>query len=307
MYFLNPPEYRIDDFYKELLENRHNNEKNGFIRTRLLSIKSVLEQAQDDYEKLGREQALHKIEDKQNIEIPDDVELDENITRKVTIKDMEKAYSTFLVDKPGSLKIGRKVYESIMSNTYYNLCPYCSHRDVKTVDHYLPKVGFALYTIIPLNLLPCCSDCNKSKLDNYVLQKDKMLIHPYFDDISNQEWLECRIVNNTWPITFHYNVGNSISDLTFKSRIEYQFELLDLSKLYADNAAREFNYRVKSLIKEYKSNPSNEALDFINSNIDTYKSENPNSWQTKMFEALKTSEWFLKCALHQLESYYRKS
>lgn len=306
MYLLELPDYKIEDFYEDMLEGRHDNSKNNFLRTRLLSIQQFLKDVQNDYETLGSDKLLYTISENKIISIPTDSDIDELIPRTISDKEMEKVYSSFLVDKPNSEKIGRKVYDSILSNTYYNLCPYCSHRDVKTVDHYLPKANFASLAIIPANLLPCCSDCNKDKLDNYLLQEDKMLIHPYFDNIRDLDWLKCKVVDNTWPITFSYTVSETISDLTLKSRIAYQFNLLNLSKLYADNATREFNNRVRLLIKEYNSNPSNKALDFINNNIETYNSENPNSWQTKMFEALKDSSWFIENAIMVLEDFYRK-
>ncbi|PEC70893.1 hypothetical protein CON25_25535 [Bacillus thuringiensis] len=306
MYLLNLPEYKIEDFYVEMLDGRHNNDKNKFLKTRLLKIQPLLQEAQDDYKVLAEEQSLHTIQENKTLNIPSDVELDEPIPRIVNVKEMEKVYSEFLVDKPDSNKIGRKVYESILSNTYYNLCPYCSEREVKTVDHYLPKAQFASLAITPYNLLPCCSDCNKDKLDNYVLQEDQMLIHPYFDDISSESWLECKVIDNDWPITFSYSVSDTVFDATMRSRIDAHFELFKLSKLYADNAAREFNARVKLLIKEYNSNPENKALDYINDNIETYQDNKLNSWQTKMFEALKNSQWFIDEALPQLENYYRK-
>lgn len=105
---------------------------------------------------------------------------------------------------------------------------------------------------------------------------------------------------------FYYSFSATIANLSLKSLIDYQFKLLNLSKLYADNVTREFNYRVKSLIKEYNLNPTHKAMDFIDYNIETYKSENWNSWQTQMFKARKNSSWFVEAALPELQSYYRK-
>ncbi|EPF10543.1 hypothetical protein ICA_03054 [Bacillus cereus BAG1O-3] len=306
MYLLKLPEYKIEDFYKEMLNGRHNNVKNKFLNTRLLTIQPLLQEAQDNYKKLGEEQSLHTIQENTTINIPSDVELDQSIPRTVDVKEMEKVYSNFLVDKPDSNKIGRRVYDSILSNTYYNLCPYCSQREVKTVDHYLPKTQFSSFAITPYNLLPCCSDCNKDKLDSYILQEEKMIIHPYFDDISRQSWLRCTVVENTWPITFSFFVSDTVFDATLRSRIKYHFQLFNLSKLYADNATREFNSRVKLLVKEYNSNPEGKALDYINDNLESYKEVKLNSWQTKMFEALKSSNWFIETALPQLQAYYKK-
>lgn len=304
MYLLKSSKYSIEDYYKDMLKGRHDNEKNSFLKTRLLAIESILVDAEDEYQTFASKKELFTITEQDTINIPDNIDLDDKISRTITAAEMEKAYSSFLVDKPDSKKIGRKVYNSILSNTYYNLCPYCSHREVKTVDHYLPKSEFILYAVTAINLVPCCSDCNKDKLDNYNLAEEKMLIHPYFDDIKSIDWLDCRVNENIWPITFSYQVSNSINDSVMKSRINYQFELLNLGKLYADNATREFNKRVKSLVKEYNSNPSKIVMDFLVDNYESYHSENANSWQTKMFKALLDSRWFIEDAVPDLESFY---
>jgi hypothetical protein len=289
-----------------LLNGRHNNIKNSFLKTTLIAIKSPLIDAQNDYQRLGRDKLLHSFSVQETISIAAAIELEEGIPRTISVLEMEKVYSNYLVDDSKSEKIGRKVYNSILANTYHTLCPYCSHREVKTVDHYFPKSKFAPYAITPINLLPGCSDCNKDKLDNYNLGEETIYIHPYFDDLSNLGWLECIVVRETWPITFSYSVSSDIEDEVFKSPIRFQFKKLKLSKLYSDNATREFNKRVKSLVKEYSSNPSNNAIDFLDSKIDSYRNENKNSWQSKMFEALRNSEWFLQSTLPKLEIFYTR-
>ncbi|MGM0867349.1 MAG: HNH endonuclease [Bacillota bacterium] len=306
MYLLDIPEYKIEDFFTLMLKGRHNNLKNQFLKSRLLSIKEILKEAQDEYILLGRDKLLYEHEVKKSINLPDDKVI-EGISQVVSAEEMEKVYSNFMVDKPDSEKIGRKVYDSILSNTYYNLCPYCSHREVKTVDHFLPKSHFALYAVTPVNLLPSCSDCNKDKLDDYNLEEGKMLIHPYFDDIRSVDWLQCSVDKGVWPITFSFEVSDQISDTVLRSRIEHQFDLLNLGRLYADNSTREFNKRVKAMVKEYNSKPEEKALVFIKENIETYSYDNPNSWQTKMFESLEKSDWFLDEALPNLENFYLNS
>lgn len=306
MHLLGQPVYSIEDFYDEMLIGRHDNEKNSFLRTRLVSIKQELLDKEEIYLTLARKTELHTLSEQYVIDVPPSAGLDDSIPKIIDDKEMEKVYSNFLVEG-NSEKIGRKVYESIKANTYFNLCPYCSHREVKTVDHFLPKSKFMSFAVTPINLVPCCSDCNKDKLDDYNLTEDKMLIHPYFDDISSISWLDCKVNEGIWPITFSFQVENSITDPIIKSRVNYQFNKLNLGKLYADNATREFNKRVKSLVKEYISDPSDRALRFLNDNYESYKFENLNSWQTKMFKALIESKWFLDEALPNLKRYYNKN
>lgn len=304
MYQLELPEYMLNDFFDEMLKGRHNNDKNKFLKTRLLAVKEFLISEEDKYKSLAEKSELHLLSEIEKIEIPGNIELIEGIPKIVTSDEMEKVYTNFLADSPDSEKIGRSVYDSILSNTNYSLCPYCSHRDVSTVDHFLPKSKFISYAVTPINLLPSCSDCNKNKLDTYMLEEDKFLVHPYFEDVDEEDWLKSEVVEGLWPITFTYIVREEMNNATLKSRLESQFELLRLGKLYADNAAREFRKRVKSLIKEYESNEEGKALYFLNDNIDSYSAENKNSWQTKMYEALKESRWFVDEALPLLKSKY---
>lgn len=304
MYLLNKPKYSIGDYFEDILKGRHDNKKNDLLITRLLLIKSQLINMEELYNSLGEKSELYNMPQEDIIYIPVTSMTCDSIPDNVNSSQMMKVYDQFLVDKPDSVKVGRKVYNSILLSANNNLCPYCSHRDVKTIDHYLPKSKFSYFTVTPVNLIPSCSDCNKDKLDNHSLTEGKMLLHPYYDDINSIDWLECEVNKNIWPITFSYKTSNNIPNTVLKSRINHQFYLLGLDKLYADNATREFYKRVRSMIREYNSNTKNNIYDFLNDNYESYNYENPNSWQTKMFKALKDSEWFIEEALTNLQDYY---
>ena len=63
-----------------------------------------------------------------------------------------------------------------------NLCPYCGQRVVATLDHYLPKSAFPDFSVHPHNLIPCCRDCNSSKLASIALIQENLALHPYFEN-----------------------------------------------------------------------------------------------------------------------------
>jgi hypothetical protein len=56
---------------------------------------------------------------------------------------------------------GRPIYDRIMAAAPRSICPLCKLRTVSTLDHFLPKATYPLLAVTPLNLVPCCSDCNK--------------------------------------------------------------------------------------------------------------------------------------------------
>ncbi|MED4454879.1 HNH endonuclease signature motif containing protein [Metabacillus fastidiosus] len=216
---------------------------------------------------------------------------------------MKNAYEKYLVNTKGSSNIGRKVYGDIMSLSKDNLCPYCLQGIVKTVDHYLPKAYFIDYSITPINLLPCCSDCNKNKNDERTLQEDKMFINPYFDNIQNVRWLGCK-VNEVWPITFSYYVREDIGDVILKERLKIHFDKLELGFLYANKAVTYFRGRVKEIVKEYNSSNYLPPIDSLKNSKESIENYNLNSWEAKIYEALLDSKWFLHTAIKELESKY---
>src|SRR5262245_19880217 len=77
------------------------------------------------------------------------------------VSEMVAVYDNRLVKKTAP---GRRIYDKIFTSAPNDKCPLCGHRNVKTLDHYLPKALFPALTVTPINLIPACSDCNKAKL-----------------------------------------------------------------------------------------------------------------------------------------------
>lgn len=216
---LKNPEFKLNEFYDELLKGRHNNTKNKFLISRLTIVKEFLISKEAEYQELAITKSMHLISEHQEIIIVNPISETEEMV-EITADEMEKVYTEFLVESPDSTKKGREIYKKILKNTLFGICPYCSEREVKTVDHYFPKSKFISFVVTPINLLPCCTDCNKEKLDYHNNQENKMLIHPYFDDLRSIEWLECKVLEDIWPISFEYEVCKTIHDEILKLRIE---------------------------------------------------------------------------------------
>ena len=45
----------------------------------------------------------------------------------------------------------RKYYDKLKLDASFTPCPYCGHRIISCLDHYLPKSKFPHYTITPIN------------------------------------------------------------------------------------------------------------------------------------------------------------
>ncbi|MFY0803580.1 HNH endonuclease [Peribacillus frigoritolerans] len=330
MYKLEIPSYKLQDFFRDLIVNKHNNDKNLFLRARLLAAESNLFSKEKEYLNKAHDDDLCLMEEHSDIKLCTWEDMNDlygekefiiniskekmeeiyqsGINMRVSTNEMEKLYEQNLVGKKSEMEesIGRGIYNYILSKAEDDLCPYCSQRDVKTVDHYLPKAKLPSFSVTPINLVPACRDCNTLKLDVFENDGEKMLIHPYFDDISNYKWLKAEVSIGVFPITFHFEI-NDFPQMNeyLQKRVENQFKLLSLGSLYANSAGREFRGRVKSIVANYEFGGFSAVLSLIEEAIDTYKSENRNSWKTCMFEALLKSEWFKNEAIEQLKSYYQ--
>lgn len=133
--------------------------------------------------------------------------------------------------------VGRELYNYIKLSAPYNRCPYCLHRDVSQVDHFMPKTSKPVLSIVGENLVPSCSDCNHDKLD----EDKKIFSHPYFDDIDNDIFLVCQLVEEN-SICFNFTIIKPAewSSILFE-RVKNQISSSKLLIFYAQQSVVEFN------------------------------------------------------------------
>ena len=180
---------------------------------------------------------------------------------------------------------GRALYDKILLST--PVCPYCKNGIVYTLDHYLPrtiKKGFPELSIIPLNLIPCCRDCNSLKHDDIGVQT-KTYLHPYYDDVNSERWLHASIIyeNNEPIIKFYVKNIESYSD-ELNSRIHYHFDKLNIAKSYSINSIPD----LCEIIRYIKDNRMSETCVRKHLKETAIRSENidKNSRKTALYYAL---------------------
>jgi 5-methylcytosine-specific restriction endonuclease McrA len=145
----------------------------------------------------------------------------------------------------------RKVYNRIMASAKFKRCPLCGDRDVKTLDHYLPKTYFPELSVFPANLIPSCSDCNKIKGTNYATAHEQQTFHPYFDDWSTTKLLRSIVSVDVGSVSVSFDIfappGCRAETI---SRAEAHFTQFDLGTLYAAKAAVEL-VECKSIFEKH--------------------------------------------------------
>ncbi|PEX07128.1 hypothetical protein COD78_18110 [Bacillus cereus] len=83
----------------------------------------------------------------------------------------------------------------------HNVCPYCDWYEIEvagvSIDHFLPKSKFPLFSIYPKNLVMSCPTCNdRIKRDHIKFP----IFHPYYDEVAN--YFKFKLVNEEIKISF---------------------------------------------------------------------------------------------------------
>ncbi|WP_103566801.1 HNH endonuclease [Campylobacter concisus] len=169
----------------------------------------------------------------------------------------------------------RKYYNQIKASPKLGKCPYCGLGHVSTLDHYLPKSEFPIFSILPNNLIGCCRDCNTIKR-NIVLNT----IHPYYDDFTKTQWLFAKV--NWSELTMEFFVDTKdINNALDKKKIEEHFRVYELARRYAVEAASELSdLRIEFGSKNLTKMDIEQELRI------KFKSKPINNWKTAMYQAL---------------------
>lgn len=195
-------------------------------KQRLLDSQHTVMAMGENYVSLAAEGELHTI-------IPDPA-----VPPYLKSGDMQKLYSKGMLRKNSE---ARKYYERLRLSSPYRVCPFCLHRSVRTLDHYLPKAEFGAFAVLPLNLVPCCRDCNTDKDTFAAEDRASSIIHPYFDHIDDQSWLGCEIDKNKGFCTVTFYISSAQLADNVRPRLVSHMEALELFELYDVEGARELN------------------------------------------------------------------
>ncbi|MGE4544139.1 MAG: HNH endonuclease [Pedobacter sp.] len=111
--------------------------------------------------------------------------------------DLLKLYSTYFVkeDKPA-----RVIYNALMAAANEK-CPFCGGIGrPRNLDHFLPKAHYPQFSVLPVNLVPSCRDCNMDgKGENFATSEAEQVLQPYLDNdrYFNEQWIFARYTADT--------------------------------------------------------------------------------------------------------------
>lgn len=263
----------------EVFSDCISNIRNVELKSRLEACKDEIINASTDFEKKVMNNQTHMIQS--NTKVAD----------LVTNDEMSKVYTDKMAKKVAP---GRKYYDKLLASPKNGICPLCGQRTVSTLDHYLPKKKYSVLAVTPINLIPACKDCNKDKGEKEFKSAFEETIHPYFDDIENEQWLFANIVEDEEiAITFYVKQPSSWNETLFK-RVKRHFDIFKLNALYSSHAAEEICNIRYSLLKVYRNSGSEELKSYIKEFWDSNEDSHLNSWRTAMYRALYENDWFYR-------------
>jgi hypothetical protein len=195
----------------------------------------------------------------------------------------------------------RDTYDKLKSLARFGRCPLCGQRDVKTLDHYLPRASFPEFCVTPANLVPSCTDCNKAKLDYVADCYDRQSFHPYFDD-----WSGVILLTGTPMITDRIDIVFSIhphGDVPphWIKRAEWHFQKLQLGNLYREHASVELVQRKSEFRAIYSVDGSFGLKEDLKLEADSRSKPFPNAWQPALYRGLSESKEFCEGGFEKIE------
>lgn len=267
------PTELADEVFRTCIGNFRNGDK----KTRLITSAPVVAAAAKNYDTLAQNQNLHQIA------------THTHVNGNVTAKEMISVYNEKFVPES---RPGRELYLRLRNQSPFNRCPLCCHHNVSTLDHYLNKADYPLFSVTPVNLIPSCRDCNTIKLDHRPTTAEEVSLHPYYDTIEFDKWLKVTI-HETVPAAATYSVRRPAGwdDLLF-ARTRTHFSILELAPLFATHAAEELINKRVAFISLHNSNGAAAVRADILEDANSFSAAYINSWRAALYRAWSLSDWF---------------
>jgi 5-methylcytosine-specific restriction endonuclease McrA len=221
---------------------------------------------------------------------PSGTGLDQVVHGALQRSELTKLYTQYLVPKN---KPGREIYEELKV-TANGKCPFCGDiGHVTTLDHFLPKANFPLYSVLPRNLVPCCRDCNSEKLNAYAATKGCQPLHPYFDGdhFFTTQWVVADVVDGAPPVVEFRVAPPPHWPLDDQRRVTAHFNEYGLAEKFGREAAADLP-ETMHMRRTIMQNLSPAEFSSHLKERSTSLHSPVNNWRRIMFGALGESFWF---------------
>jgi hypothetical protein len=206
-----------------------------------------------------------------------------------TVKQMGWLYTKKMADPEAP---GRAIYDEIRMAAPNGRCPLCGRGVVYTLDHYLPKAHYPDLALTPINLVPACQDCNRSKASVSPTMAAEETLHPYFDNVEEDIWLRARVIEVAPAAVFFSVVPPALWSQTLAMRVRNHFRIYRLRPLYASLAAEEVS-NIRTLLDGPRARSGSQGIrEYLTSVAASHRATRRNTWQAAAYTAMASSDWF---------------
>jgi hypothetical protein len=250
--------------------------KNQELKDMLQAVRPLVEAAADDYNDKAASSRLFQTKS-------------HDAVGGVSGAEMVKVYTGRMVPKNSK---GRSVYDRIMTSPVNQRCPLCGIGTVGSLDHYLPKTLFPVFSVTPNNLVPACERCQRAKNVYHSATESEQIFHPYFDDIDGDEWLVAEVVAGSPAVFLFYSSPPNHWSAADKFRAATHLKQLNLPVLFTSNAGSrlsEIRLRLSNLLKK---GGETAVRSYLQEELVSIEAEHRNSWVAAMYRAAASSDWF---------------
>ncbi|MDQ1019863.1 hypothetical protein [Streptomyces afghaniensis] len=255
-------------------------------KQRLEALEQDVVDASDEFEAAARAAALHTLKD-----------LAKKPADEADRTQLTNTYTDRLVPERS---VGNAFYAKL-KRVPHQICPLCGHRDVSTLDHQLPKMKYPLLAVAPINLVPACGICNWLKGEHVPETASEQTLHPYYDDVADQQWLFTRLkwVESRPPEVTYFIHPPQGADCVLAARVIRHFQMFRLAELYGPNAVREMS-NIRGILRGMTAAGRRKYLLLAEHSILIDKDAGgQNHWKRALFQTLAGDSGYLEGGFDQ--------
>lgn len=185
----------------------------------------------------------------------------------------------------------RSIWEDILAIA--KQCPQCGYGRVRSLDHYLPRSTYPELSVIPINLVPVCGDCNFEKGGHDPVTIEECVFHPYIDNWGSLQ-LFATSVEIGPPVKLIFEVVQPLncSDSLFE-RAKIHFAIFALNLTFDIAVAQHLSFVKTSCRFASTFGGAAGVAAWLNGQLETAQRNDRSSWQTAMYQGLSDSRDFV--------------
>ncbi|WP_162918773.1 hypothetical protein [Taklimakanibacter deserti] len=207
-----------------------------------------------------------------------------------TADDLKSLYKDQMSSASGN---ARDYYNLIKNAAPNSKCPLCGVGMVRTLDHHLPQSKYPDLSVCPYNLVPSCDFCQAGKLAKYPANPGEQTLHPYYDDLTAQQWIFGSLSTLGNPVLqFHVAAPAPWPEIQ-QERVLRHFNVFKLGHVYTSNANDDLSTIRQRLVDLESAGGSAAVAAYLAEERDRWVSR-PNSWQHVMYQTLAGNAWFVQ-------------